>query len=691
MDLKRLAHPLIVIALTALATFAMPVLQKITMNSDDGTEVNSTEWFEGGVESCFNRVGSLGTDHLQTGLRYFLDDFNPGDELAYARLRFAAFGGGWTRPFQILIKGVLQDSASTFSAGERPSQKRPKTRAKVSWRIDAPWEKGDLFVPLWYSSPDISGIINEILRLPKWGQGLEGKSIALTLKGPRSAGPDAAGFIQFRDYQFGTVKMKSAAMLETFRTVYDTFLGRELPGRVTDRSAVVNLYSLLDTDTYIEYGTMPGLPTFATPAYLNQHAEEPIEIVLDNLMPDTRYYYRLRYRKAQHGAYLQGEEHSFHTQRPRGGAFCFSITADEHLQSMYKLPGNLKKQELYSTTLQNLAESQPDFYLSLGDFAHTEYYQGRSAKTPEEARDRYLLQRKHIDDVAHSIPFFLVLGNHEGEQGWHYYMENEDKNNLAYMSTAARNAIIPNPLPDAFYSGSQEIVPDMGQRENFYAWEWGDALFMVLDPYWYSKRKPHDLDQGPGSHDGWDWTLGWEQYEWLYETLHDSKAAWKFVFTHQLVSTVDDYYGRGGIEVAKHKVANNPSFEWGGENEAGEDIFEVKRPGWSHGPIHDLLVAEGVDIVFHGHDHFFGFQELDGIVYLECPQPGDATYSFGYKNISDYVTGDFVENSGHVDVHVGPDAVVIEYVRAFLPGDGNNGEIGYSKVLTHRGIRGLRR
>ena len=44
------------------------------------------------------------------------------------------------------------------------------------------------------------------------------------------------------------------------------------------------------------------------------------------------------------------------------------------------------------------------------------------------------------------------------------------------------------------------------------------------------------------------------------------------------------------------------------------------RPGWP-APIHQLLVQHRVSAVFHGHDHLYVNQQLDGIVYQEVPQP----------------------------------------------------------------------
>ncbi len=71
---------------------------------------------------------------------------------------------------------------------------------------------------------------------------------------------------------------------------------------------------------------------------------------------------------------------------------------------------------------------------------------------------------------------------------------------------------------------------------------------------------------------------------------------------------------RGGIEAARY-------CEWGGKNLDGTDGFKDNRYGWAM-PIHQLLVENNVSIVFHGHDHFFAKQEMDGVVYQLIPQPG---------------------------------------------------------------------
>ena len=93
------------------------------------------------------------------------------------------------------------------------------------------------------------------------------------------------------------------------------------------------------------------------------------------------------------------------------------------------------------------------------------------------------------------------------------------------------------------------------------------------------------------------------------------------------------------------------------------------------------MANNGVTIFFHGHDHVFVKQELDGVVYQECPRPDDTCYEEGAYWVSRYLSGDKVNNSGHLRVTVSPSQVTVDYVRAFLPGDSINGKIGYSYTI----------
>ena len=534
---------------------------KINQSSDDGTELDNS-WYPNGYTSDLDYIGkNLDGNDFISGFRFEVPELEQGEVVKYARLRLATQGGDVTSQVNLLIKGVAEDSPETFSDNRRPSQ-LPKTVAGVEWTIDEIWPSPGDGLVFYDSSPDLAGIINEILARPNWGQ--DEKAVILTIEDNGSP-QGQTNYLKLEDrYNFET---GDPAILEVYSTLADAFVGKPLLGRPTDTSITINVLNLLTIDIYAEYGTDPGsYPCFTTPL-LNQSAQEPIEIVIDTLQPDTTYYYRIRYKEPDDVAYLEGNEGRFHTQRPRGSGFVFAIQADAHPYLPTNLGGGsvsgskIKDWMVYEQTLNNIASDQPDFLIDLGDFVDIEAESyARNAFTFQEVVERYLEQRKYIDKITCSIPFYLVVGNHEAEQGW----RTAEDDDLEEWATLARKKVIPNPSPDVFYLGNHDDTACCGLREDYYAWEWGDALFVVLDPFWYTTKSPHWYTEYPRQGNGWEWTLGEEQYNWLYNTLHNSTVKWKFVFSHHEtggVKTGHNWYGRGGVESAKYKVESRPSFE----------------------------------------------------------------------------------------------------------------------------------
>jgi hypothetical protein len=173
-------------------------------------------------------------------------------------------------------------------------------------------------------------------------------------------------------------------------------------------------------------------------------------------------------------------------------------------------------------------------------------------------------------------------------------------------------------------------------------------------------------------------TLGETQYRWLAQTLQASKAPFKFIFIHHLVGGLE-HDARGGIATA-------PYMEWGGKNADGSDGFASHRPGWEM-PIHQLLVKHGATIVFHGHDHLFAKEELEGIIYQEVPQPGHP--GGGTRSAEEYgYTGVILGSSGHLRVTVRPGKTDVDYVRSAVSGvtrgDTANGSVEYRYSVAPR-------
>ena len=439
-------------------------------------------------------------------------------------------------------------------------------------------------------------------------------------------------------------------------------------GRPTDSTISISAITDSDSDIYFEYGTEPGIYTDSTATYETTKGV-PLDIELINLIPNTRYYYRMRSRALKDydsgdTLFLEREECSFMTQRDKGSTFTFAIIADDHLPQYW--PSQNHAIELYERSISNINRDNPDFVFNLGDT-----FWGQDAADEEDVYYCHEYQRPYIGGYAKSAPLFIVLGNHEGEQGWQL---NSTGRNKAVWSTLARKYYYLNPEPNDFYSGSTTVEDFVGLRQNYYSFEWGDALFIAIDPYWYTTRNPM------ASKNNWDWTIGDEQYKWLKKTLEESNAKFKFIFCHNMTTGTNNY-ACGGIEFVDYDIAGNGSFEWGGQNEDGSWGLSSKRPTWDK-PIHQLMVDNNVSALFHGHDHVFFHQELDGIVYQECPKPSDPSYSEGFVERSEYKYGHQENASGYIRVTVSEYEVNVEYVRSYREEDESsariNGEVVYS-------------
>ncbi|MBL8173188.1 MAG: metallophosphoesterase family protein [Bryobacterales bacterium] len=410
--------------------------------------------------------------------------------------------------------------------------------------------------------------------------------------------------------------------------------------RPTNRSVTASILAYDNLEGFMEYGARPGVYPGRT-ARFQLSKGEPRQVVLEALQPDTRYYYRLRHRTPGASGFAESAQWTFHTQRAPAAPFTFAVQADSHLDEN-------ASPDVYRLTLGNMLAAKPDFLIDLGDTFMTD----KRRSDFRQALPQYLAQRYYFGLVGHSTPLFLVLGNHDGEGG--------SRAEMAEWSIGLRRRFFPNPRPDAFYTGNREPL------ENYYAWEWGSALFLVLDPYWPTTSRARG--------DNWNWTLGPAQYRWLGQVLASSKSRLKFVFIHHPVGGKDQPI-RGGIEAAKYN-------EWGGRNSDSSDGFKSHRPGWEM-PVHQLLVKHKVSIVFHGHDHMFAREELDGVVYQLVPQPGQQRAG-APRNAKDYgyVHGPVLGGAGYVRVEVAQDEAIVDYVLSLLPqaeaANRKNGAASYS-------------
>jgi hypothetical protein len=466
-------------------------------------------------------------------------------------------------------------------------------------------------------------------------------------------------------------------MASAATVIYDVLLGRP-----TDTSVTTSVLASNDLQVYFEYGTQLGVYTSQTTTNSLTNGA-PSEITISGLQKDQRYYYRLRYLASGDQGFSAGTERQFHTQRNRGSTFTFDIEADPHYNDV---PGTVPA--VWQQTLTNILADLPDFLIDLGDTFMGEKYASTNPYTmtqPGILAACAAVRSQFFNIPGHSVPLFLVDGNHDPELGW-WLSNSVPHANPPVWGASARELYYPCPIPGGFYSGATNIDFYQQQpRDAYYAFEWGDALFITLDPFWYSDQAVNK------SKDPWAWTLGTNQYYWLKSTLETSTAKYKFVFAHHLVGGSFDTEARGGLEYS-------PYLEWGGLNTNGTYGFASHRPGWPM-PIRDLLLTNKAQVFFHGHDHLFCKQDYyasgssngpPDLIYQEVPQPShypynSTNYATGTNIGYNYQSGVFYGSSGHLRVTVSPTNALVEYVRSFRPSDegvgATNRMVSYSYTI----------
>jgi hypothetical protein len=445
-----------------------------------------------------------------------------------------------------------------------------------------------------------------------------------------------------------------------------TFSATELLGRPTDTSITVNIVPSSVGQVYFEYGTTTGVYTGQTDIF-PLTSGIPAKVVIQGLAPNTRYYYRMV--SSPDGLnWADGDEHSFQTQRSPGSTFRFTITSDSHVNIL------LGSAATWQQTMANIANDHPDFAIDCGDTFAMD-----GVTTASGADQAYLYQRQFFDMVGHSAPIFLAIGNHEQQEAWHLDDTGDPATSQPILSLNAQKKYYLNPVPDAFYSGNTDLDPYLAGDhllENYYAWTWGDALFVVIDPYAYTTTKPFIGNTGggessdTGSNNRWDWTLGLQQFNWLKQTLQDSTAKYKFIFAHHMTGGASNYGGRGGAVPAN-------LVEWGGYNVDGVTWgWDTNRPvsQWGSKPIHQVMVDNYVTAFFHGHDHQYAYEKRDGIVYQSLPAAGFSGNGFNGYRVGTY-TLKVLPSPGHLRVTVSPSQVIVDYVAT------TGGTVNYSYTI----------
>jgi hypothetical protein len=347
------------------------------------------------------------------------------------------------------------------------------------------------------------------------------------------------------------------------------------------------------------------------------------------LAPGRTYAYQIRaFAAGSDGSDLTLYSGSAVTMREAGAPFTFALLTDSHIQPRDPLPVgssvrpgiNGGDEGTLLAVAGDMAAVQPDFLIHLGDMLDFHIF-GFNEPPPSSdwSRLAYLNYRRLLGDTLGHAAHFAVLGNWEGESGCNQPAQIQ-------QSSSQRMLYVPGPRPDTYAQGGSP-------NQDYYAFTWGDALFVVLNVMTYTPTC-HLLGDEPGLPD--DWTLGDAQRAWLERTLAGATSKWRFLFIHHTVGgaagdSIESAYGRGGGQAAR-----------------------VGEQAW----VHDLMLKHGVQIFFYGHDHVFTDMTVDGIHYA-LPGSAGAPWKFDTA-ITGYAR--YWPDSGHGRVTVNPQQVQVDFV-----------------------------
>lgn len=343
------------------------------------------------------------------------------------------------------------------------------------------------------------------------------------------------------------------------------------------------------------------------------------ELLLGGLSEATEYSLKVTILGTGEAADRRQEfEGRFVTRRRAGEAFRFALVSDPHLPvpapewlaGRTEFARGFRRQYLsarsrnggvFLAALEAIRAERPDFLICLGDMLDL-HSLGFNPGFPSQSLADFAYRdfRLHLGQSTFEAPFFAVVGNWEGENG------NLLPNQIRFAQTARRK-YLPNPTPKTYPQGG-------GESEDYFAWDWGDGLFVVLNVQTYTTTN-HTLGNSPDEGKPTDWTLGPEQMRWLERTLKGSSQPIKLIFIHHVVGGLggdleNSSYGRGGGRAAK--------------------VGEQAR-------VHELMLRHGVQALFYGHDHVFVDLVVDGIHYT-LPGSAGAPWKFdeGETGYQDY-------------------------------------------------------
>ncbi len=364
-----------------------------------------------------------------------------------------------------------------------------------------------------------------------------------------------------------------------------------------------------------------GIGNWERKSGLKVSAYEILNWNLKDLTPATRYEYRVLTKQGSEEL-RPAANGSFRTQRKSPATYTAVLLTDSHTGYF---PAGSGPVLTLDQVVQNAARAKAEFVLDLGDNVAWRGSREFAQTSSNGALSAYAQYRRQIGPLSMHCPHFSVIGNWVGENG------KFPERNIEFAA-AARRTLLPGPNHLTYPQGGSE-------REDYYAFSWGDALYVILNVQTYSK--PSDPAGLPNLMSDvnriTEWTLGEKQMAWFEATLKNASERYRFVCIHHPAAgnagdALNTMYGRGGARA------------W--------NIGEQAR-------IHALMKKHKVQIFFYGHDHVFVDDIVEGIHYT-LPGSAGAPWKFT-KEETGYERS--WPDSGHAQLDITPEKATVTFIN----------------------------
>ena len=297
----------------------------------------------------------------------------------------------------------------------------------------------------------------------------------------------------------------------------------------------------------VKYGQVePEIIKKAASRYIESVDKYLHEATITNLKPENSYHYFVKSDDTKSGTY------TFHTAVRTNSDFHFVILGDGRTD-------NDKVIQNHRAITKIAFDRNPDFAFHLGDMVYS------GDQIHWDRFWRRICTNSDPDDpglkFASSIPYYLVVGNHEIYSSRTFYSDGNLKTTMARYK--------------AYVSNPKNNSKNDLWEERYYSFRYGVASFIILDTNNTSNDK-HDNHQYLPDGSTPDWEPNSEQYLWLLKELE--KAQKNSVFTF---------------------IVMHPAPYSRGPHGAPDEV----QSGY-HIRILDPVFREyGVDAVFCAHDH----------------------------------------------------------------------------------------